>query len=91
MKRRLAVRGWDLEWNDIRRDLEALAEVEVREGEERYLLRTPLQGVAGKVLQAVGVAIPVLRRKDATCLMCGAKDFVCPQSPLRILCFSDKL
>lgn len=58
MKRRLAVRGWDLEWNDIRRDLEALAEIEVREGEERYLLRTPLQGVAGKVLQAMGVGIP---------------------------------
>jgi len=58
MKRRLAARGWDLEWNDIRHDLEALAEVEVREGEERYVLRTPLQGVAGKVLQAVGVAIP---------------------------------
>ena len=58
MKRRLAARGWDLEWNDIRHDLEALAEVEVREGEENYLLRTPLQGVAGKVLQAVGIAIP---------------------------------
>ena len=58
MKRRLAARGWNLEWNDIRHDLEALAEVEVREGEESYLLRTPLQGIAGKVLQAVGVAIP---------------------------------
>ena len=58
MKRRLAARSWDLEWNDIRHDLEALAEVEVQQGEERYLLRTPLQGVAGKVLQAVGVAIP---------------------------------
>jgi hypothetical protein len=58
MKRRLAARGWDSEWNDIRHDLEAVAEVEVREGEDRYLLRTPLQGVVGKVLQAVGVAIP---------------------------------
>ena len=58
LKRRLAARGWDLEWNDICHDLEALAEVEVREDEERYLLRTPLQGVTGKVLQAVGVAIP---------------------------------
>ena len=42
MKRWLAVRGWDLEWNGIRRGLEALAEVEVREWEERYLLQTPL-------------------------------------------------
>ena len=58
MKRRLAARGWDSEWNDIRRDLETLAEVEVREGKEKYLLRTPLQGVTGRVLQAAGVAIP---------------------------------
>lgn len=58
LERRLAARGWELEWADIRRDLEALAEVEVREGEQWYLLRTALQGVAGKVLQAVGVAIP---------------------------------
>ena len=58
MKRRLATRGWNLEWNDIRHDLESLAEIEVREGEESYLLRTPLQGTAGKVPQAVGVAIP---------------------------------
>lgn len=58
LKRRLATRGERLEWADIRRDLEALAEVEVREGEQWYLLRTALQGVAGKVLQAVGVSIP---------------------------------
>jgi len=58
MKRRLATRGWKVEWADIRHDLEALTEVEVRDGEGTYLLRPPLQGVAGKVLQAVGVAIP---------------------------------
>jgi hypothetical protein len=58
LRRCLAARGWQLEWADIRRDLVALAEVEVREGEHWYLLRTALQGVAGKVLQAVGVAVP---------------------------------
>ena len=42
----------------IRQDLEALGQVEVREGEQWYLLRTALQGVSGKVLQAVGVAAP---------------------------------
>jgi transposase len=46
------------EWDVIRRDLQSLAEVEVRDGEQRYLLRTALQGVTGKVLQAVGVAVP---------------------------------
>ena len=58
LKRRLARRDWQLEWNDIRRDLLALAEVEVRQGEQWYYLRTALQGVAGKVLQATGVKIP---------------------------------
>jgi hypothetical protein len=65
MKRRLAARGWHLEWNDIRYDLEALTEVEVRDGGDTYLLRTPVQGAAGKVLQAVGVAIPPTVRPAA--------------------------
>ena len=58
LQRGLTARGWRLEWADIRRDLAALAEVAVRDGEQWYLLRTALQGVAGKVLQVVGVAIP---------------------------------
>jgi hypothetical protein len=58
LQRALAARGWRLEWADIRRDLMTLAEVEVREGERWYLLRSALQGVTGKVLQAAGVAIP---------------------------------
>jgi len=58
LQRCLAARGWRLEWADIRRDLAVLAEVEVRDGAQWYRLRTALQGVAGKVLQAVGVAIP---------------------------------
>jgi len=47
-----------MEWDVIRCDLESLAEVEVREGEQWYLLLTTLQGVTGKVLQAVRVAVP---------------------------------
>ena len=58
LQRRLATRGWKYEWRVIRQDLEALSEVDVRDGEQWYLLRTALQGVAGKVLQAVGVAVP---------------------------------
>jgi hypothetical protein len=58
LQRCLAARGWRLEWADLRRDLAALAAVEVRDGEHWYLLRTTLQEVAGKVLQAVGVAVP---------------------------------
>lgn len=58
LKRRLASQGLKLEWDVIRQDLEALDQAEVREGNQWYLLRSPLQGVAGKVLQAVGIAIP---------------------------------
>ena len=49
LQRRLAQRGVEAEWADLRRDLLALAEVEVRDGDHWYLLRTALQGVAGKV------------------------------------------
>jgi len=58
LQRRLAQRGVEAEWADIRRDLLALAEVEVRDGNHRYLLRTALQGAAGKICQAAGVSIP---------------------------------
>jgi hypothetical protein len=58
MKRRLADRGCTLEWNAVKHDLESLSQVEVLQGDQTYLLRTPLRGTAGKVLQAVGVAIP---------------------------------
>ena len=58
LKRRLSRRGWQLEWADIRRDLATLMEIEVRQGEDWYYLRTALQGVAGKAFQAAGVAIP---------------------------------
>lgn len=58
LQQRLEERENKLEWDVIRRDLESLAEVEVRDGEQWYLLRSSLQGVTGKVLQAVGVAVP---------------------------------
>ncbi|MDP3064377.1 MAG: hypothetical protein Q8O40_14370 [Chloroflexota bacterium] len=51
-------RAYFIDGKAIRQDLETLAEVEVREGDQWYLLRSPLQGVAGKVLQAAGVAAP---------------------------------
>ncbi|NPV54756.1 MAG: transposase, partial [Firmicutes bacterium] len=51
----LALRGEKPEWADIVRDLAALQEVEVEQDGRRYRLRLPLQGVCGKVFQAVGV------------------------------------
>lgn len=58
LQRRLASQGLKLEWDVIRQDLESLDQARVRQGNQWYLLRSPLQGVTGKVLQAAGVAIP---------------------------------
>lgn len=54
---RLAAKGWDLEWANVLRDLEALRVVELRSGAARCELRSQPQGVAGKVLAAAGVAL----------------------------------
>ncbi len=45
------------EWDEIRQDIDALYEVEIEHKGKRYLLRSPLQGMCGKVLKAVGVAL----------------------------------
>jgi len=58
LHQRLASQGLKLEWDVIRQDLQSLDQARVRQGSQWYLLRGPLQGVAGKVLQAAGVAIP---------------------------------
>lgn len=58
LKERLARKGWEVEWQDVVRDLMEVREVEVRHQGKHYILRPPLKGVAGKVFQAVGVAIP---------------------------------
>lgn len=58
LKRRLAGHGLKLEWDVIRQDLQALEQVPVRQAGQWYMLRSPLQGIAGKVLQAAGVAVP---------------------------------
>jgi transposase len=51
------------EWDQIKRDLEALREVELRTEHEKFFLRTELRGVCHEVFQAAGVAIPRRIRK----------------------------
>jgi hypothetical protein len=60
LERRLAAQGQALDWPQARRDVQALAEVEVSAGGRRYLLRTAPQGSAGAVLQALGIPPPRL-------------------------------
>jgi transposase len=46
------------EWDQIKRDVRALQEVEVKSEGSRWYLRTELRGVCHQVLQAAGVAVP---------------------------------
>jgi len=55
---RLRRHGIAAEWGDILRDLDRLQEIQLDQDGKRFLLRTPTTGVAGKLFQAVGVALP---------------------------------
>jgi len=58
LEARLRALGYRFEWEDVKRDLEALSEVGVFEGEDAYRLRTEFAGVASKVFSAIGIAAP---------------------------------
>jgi hypothetical protein len=61
---RLEAAGKNLEWEDIKRDLTALREVEiVMKDRDRYFLRTELRGCCFEVLKAAGVAVPPTLRR----------------------------
>ena len=55
---RLRRHGVAAEWGDILRDLDRLQEITLEQDGKRFLLRTPTTGVAGKLFQTVGVALP---------------------------------
>jgi transposase len=58
MEERLARRGWKLEWQQMIADVDAIEEITVHHQSLVFRLRTEATGVAGKVFQAVGVALP---------------------------------
>lgn len=60
LEERLAAAGVTAEWPEILRDLEAIHETEVRDGEQHFVLRDHAKGCAGEVCKAVGVALPPL-------------------------------
>lgn len=55
---RLARKEWNLEWADVIRDLDNLIEMEVAISGKGYIFRGQTSGVAGKVFQGCGVALP---------------------------------
>jgi Transposase DDE domain len=58
LEERLAGAQLQPEWRDLLADLDRLQEIEAEQDGKRFILRTPVTGVAGKVFQAVGVALP---------------------------------
>jgi len=58
LERRLAQRGYKLEWADILQDLERLQEIDLTVNTKGYRLRTEAEGCVAKVFQACGVALP---------------------------------
>jgi hypothetical protein len=55
---RLAAAHLQPEWRALLADLDRLQEIETEQDGKCFILRTPVTGVAGKVFQAVGVALP---------------------------------
>ena len=60
---RLEANGKSFEWEDIKRDLTALRDVEIAMDDDRYHLRTELRGCCFEVLRAAGVAVPPTLRR----------------------------
>ncbi len=60
LRKKLAAADLELPWDELIRDLAALRAVEVELDGQRYVLRSPLQGHAGKVFAALGAKVPPL-------------------------------
>ena len=54
---RLERRGWRAEWERLREDLDALEEITVQTAGRSFVIRSATEGMAGKALQAAGVAL----------------------------------
>ena len=59
---RLARKEWKLEWADVVRDLDNLNEMKIAIHDKSFVFRGQSSGVAGKVFQACGVALPPVLR-----------------------------
>jgi hypothetical protein len=57
LQARLAARGWQVEWQRLQDDLDALEEITIRTRGRTFVIRSELQGDAGKAIQAAGIAL----------------------------------
>jgi len=63
LQARMEKKGFAHEWDEIRRDIQALREVEVEKDSETYYLRTDLRGTCNDIFQSCGIAVPPSVRK----------------------------
>jgi hypothetical protein len=54
---RIERRGWEVEWQRLRDDLDALEEITVHTAGRSFVVRSATEGAAGKAIQAAGVAL----------------------------------
>jgi hypothetical protein len=54
---RIERRGWEVEWERLRDDLDALEEITIHTAGRSFVVRSATEGVAGKAIQAAGVAL----------------------------------
>jgi hypothetical protein len=65
LQQRMQARGFDYEWDRLRKNLEDLEEVRAEAVDRQVIMRTIPKGDAGHALQAVGVALgPALRFEE---------------------------
>lgn len=50
--------GVDAEWDDLKRDLDSLEEIELEASGKRFVMRSEAKGAIGRLFQAAGVALP---------------------------------
>lgn len=65
LRKKLADAKLNIPWDEVIRDLSSVRAVTVNLGGELYLMRTPLQGNAGKIFAAVGIKPPLLAQPVA--------------------------
>jgi len=62
LQTRLFERGWNVQWERLKEDLDNLEEITVRATGKAFVIRSETRGDAGKAIQATGVALgPVIR------------------------------
>lgn len=60
LRRKLSDAKLTVPWDEVIRDLRSVRAVTVELAGARYLLRTPVQGHAGKIFEALGIKLPPL-------------------------------